>query len=146
MKNFIKAFSVLALAICLAGCVLFIPNYFDPTAEELASANYGKPVDELLVDNILPTAIKSALKDPYSAKIKKYIAPIKGWIANIGGFDDFRGRKYQYGYFVVYKVNAKNSFGAYTGDQSYYFLIRDNKIISSGRENETGWSEWGFVR
>lgn len=75
-----------------------------PTQNELAHANYGKPITTAEFEN----AVKATLKDPYSAHVS-CDTPKKGWY-------DLASMGRRYGYFSACKVNAKNGFGAYTGE------------------------------
>jgi hypothetical protein len=42
------------------------------------------------------------------------------------------------GYQVTVQVNAKNSYGAYSGFSTYYFLFRDNKMINVSEPSSLG--------
>ena len=73
--------------------------------------------------------LKSYLKDPESAVIewgpfsKSYM--VDGLI--YGG-----GTKF--GYRLDAKIKAKNSYGAYTGYQPYYFLIRGDEVVTGYKQ------------
>ncbi len=106
--------AVLALFIC--GCVTA------PTPEELDSADYGaRPIH---YETITKEFLSNVLKDPDSAKydIKE---PCKGYytdppaVALMG-----QKRETKYGWIVDVWVNAKNSYGGYTGYKKYSFLFR----------------------
>lgn len=73
-----------------------------PTQSEIAHANYGNPITTEEFEN----AVRSTFKDPYSAKVSCTV-PEKGW---------YESSSINYGYFSICKVNAKNGFGAYTGE------------------------------
>jgi hypothetical protein len=62
------------------------------------------------------------LYDPLSAKIEWQGEPKRG------DLPDARGRKV-YGYLVLFTVNSRNRFGAYTGKQSHGALIRNGVIV-----------------
>ena len=117
-----KTVHVLRLAILLTfflgGCAT---NQL--TDEQIASADYG-PYPENYRE-IVKAYFSAALKDPYSANYN-FERPYKGYstksILAGGGPDKF-------GYLVKVYVNAKNSFGAYTGWEPYLFLIRNGRII-----------------
>lgn len=100
----------------LSGCGV------QPTKEQLAAADYGafprnyKPKIEAFMSGIL--------KDPESAKYR-YSMPCQGYWSNpaIG-----RWCEIHYGWIVDCEVNAKNSFGGYTGFKPYRFLLRGESI------------------
>jgi hypothetical protein len=80
-----------------------------PTQSEITYANYGKPITTEEFEH----AVRSELKDPYSAHVSCSILE-KGWYSDtihVEGTEDIH-----YGYFSICKVNAKNGFGAYTGE------------------------------
>ncbi|MEI7839253.1 MAG: hypothetical protein WCJ11_02005 [Methylococcaceae bacterium] len=88
-----------------------------PTQSEIAHANYGNPITTEEFEN----AVRSTFKDPYSAKISCTM-PEKGWY-------DLTSQII-YGYFSVCKVNAKNGFGAYTGEDVAVY----QKIVGANGE------------
>ena len=72
------------------------------------------------------------LKDPQSAQIT-YGRVVKGWMYEAKGL--------QFGYLFSVTLNAKNSFGAYTGRRTTVYLLHDKKPVA-------GWSDalplWTF--
>lgn len=110
MKTLIAIASLL-----ISGCVSA------PTAGEMSSADFGPPPTnyEASVREYLSTT----LKDPYSYDLKFLFQPRKDW-SGLGG------RK-QFGYAVCANLNAKNSFGAYSGFKLTYFLIRSDVVVAS---------------
>lgn len=114
MRKFICFFCASAL---LAGCATLSP-------EKLASADCG-PYPENY-EEIIRGWMQEALKDPYSAHLEAG-KPAKGaferGLAAGGG--------YVFGWKVYAKINAKNSYGGYTGNRTYYILIRDGKVFHS---------------
>lgn len=60
------------------------------------------------------------LKDPESARFGKISQPRKEYM--------FHNSQPFFGYSVCASINAKNSYGGYTGSQVVWVLIRDNKI------------------
>lgn len=62
------------------------------------------------------------LHDPLSAKIEWQGEPKRG------DLPDARGRKV-YGYLVLFSVNSRNRFGAYTGKQTHGALIRNGAVV-----------------
>jgi hypothetical protein len=85
-----------------------------PSKEEIATADYGSfPVDH---EGVIRGHMARVLKDPYSAQYEFLNTPSQG----------YWGRTF--GYRVCARVNAKNSFGGYTGGKLYYFLLRDGRV------------------
>ena len=109
MKNFLLLAVVFFL---LGGCAVA------PTQDELASADYGAyPSD---YKDIVQNYMETRLKDPMSAQYSFLNSPRSAW-------NTFGGKKF--GYAVCARVNAKNSFGGYTGGKLNYFLIRNGSVI-----------------
>lgn len=69
------------------------------------------------------------LKDPFSAQYK--FEPIGKEIIQVNIWDKSDKTEYKTycGYQILANVNAKNSFGAYSGWQDYYFLVNNNGIM-----------------
>lgn len=109
----IRAFC--AVACLVAGCAT------KPTDAEFNSADFGTYPTGF--KETITTYLQQVLKDPESAKLKFLNEPKKAW----SGLDG----QSRYGYAVCVDINAKNSFGAYTGFDTSFFLIRDNKITAS---------------
>ena len=65
--------------------------------------------------------LQSALVDANSAKIE--------WEGEPKPADLGRNGEHVYGWLVQFKVNARNRFGAYTGNQSHGALIRDGQVV-----------------
>lgn len=91
-----------------------------PNSQEIASADYGTYPSEYAA--IVSSFMYTKLKDSESAQYRFLFEPKKAWTA-VGGR--------AYGYAVCALINAKNSFGAYTGAHLYYFLIHDGHIVST---------------
>ncbi len=103
------------LLICL--CLLFgcAPR---PTAEQLASADYGAyPYN---YQQVIDRYLAARLKDPASLQYEHIKGPTSIWVPSIASG--------KYGYGVCAYVNAKNSFGGYTGWKIHFFLLRDGAI------------------
>lgn len=111
------------LGLSLIGCADMAQNQKNKT---MTAEDYKKPTN---FQNILPTEIKSNLKDPYSAQINLHSGP-KFTSYRPGFFADY------YGYGVCYSVNAKNSYGGYVGERLFMFIMDGDKIL--WRENQTG--------
>jgi hypothetical protein len=116
MLRAIALSTVLAVGSALSGCAT-------PPATVTQNADYGQfPTDyKLSVRSFLQTY----LKDPESARVRYLTEPIKAYnrAAPIAG-----GNPLQFGYLVVVGVNAKNSYGGYTGEQPMRLLIKDDIV------------------
>lgn len=99
-----------------------------PPYDTWANADYGQPIAKIKLEE----TIRQGLKDPYSALVSCE-EPVKTWYQK-SGFDSkhiFKpnGSAYgcfaaepHYGYSFICTVNAKNGFGAYTGEsKTLYF-------------------------
>ncbi|WP_395406253.1 hypothetical protein ACHMW6_06160 [Pseudoduganella sp. UC29_106] len=104
-------FGVAVLIVAISGCAS------PPTTQELALADYGPAPKNYKVT--VTAHMQMLLKDPDSARYGFYIEPVKG----------YAGRQRVFGWATCVMINAKNSFGGYTGAQQYFFLIRNDKIV-----------------
>lgn len=119
-----KRAAILAMALLLLGCA------GSPTAEETATADYGAMASAVEYKSQIENYFNSNLKDPASIQYKSISPPRKGYvrIAN-----DWVGSSTVYGYMVDATINAKNSYGGYTGFKTYSFLFRDGKLVDVKR-------------
>lgn len=88
-----------------------------PTAAQRANAYYGPRPDDY--QEIIKQYETTRLKDPFSAQYIWDSGPQKHYNYMAG----------QYGWRVCASHNAKNSFGAYTGFEKKYYLIRDGEVV-----------------
>lgn len=96
-----RKFFLFAMIILMAGCATI------PSQQEMANANYGQlPAN---YQDQIKEHFAVMLKDPQSA-IYKFKEPTK----------HYAGR---YGWKVVLFINAKNSFGGYTGEDEKHFMF-----------------------
>lgn len=76
--------------------------------------------------NIVKSYMSQQLKDPDSAKYLNFREPKKYLkIVNV------KNRVAILGYSTCVDINAKNSYGGYTGSKRYWFFIRDGNIVDS---------------
>jgi len=108
--------------ILLSGCALDPsdpPPPAPPSKAQLASADYGSyPSD---YKNVIETYMDQELKDPESARYDYLNQPVRAW-------NNWEGLKF--GYAVCVNINAKNSFGGYSGASPYYFLIYNQQVVT----------------
>jgi hypothetical protein len=90
------------------------------TSVPATSSTYG--VYPANYKQIITDWLQTQLNDPTSAIIVWQTEPKP---ADLPGKD---GKKL-YGYLVIFSVNARNRFGAYTGVQSHGALIRDGGVV-----------------
>jgi hypothetical protein len=122
-------FFVAFLSILLTGCATA------PTAQELASIDYGSyPTDH---KKSVERYLDSTLKDPDSKRIEWLRGPQTMW--SKGGA--LAGVGMSAGYAVCAYVNAKNSFGGYTGAKLSWFLIKNDRVIQAFISTSRGSTE-----
>lgn len=116
MQPYIITKSLLAILILavLTGCASVSPK-------ELATADFGPYPTEH--ENIIKNYAGRMLNDPYSA-VYNFGTPRKG-VAQDG---IALGGKKHFGWIVPVTINAKNDFGAYTGERSHYFFIAEGQV------------------
>jgi len=93
-----------------------------PTREQLASADYGTPIAQDEAEARATAWLQSVLKDPDSLRASwGRVEP--GWQRDglFGGI--------LYGYRLTGDINARNSFGGYTGSKGYIFMFRDGILV-----------------
>lgn len=117
-KLFLTAFIAV-----LSGCAA------PPSAEEFAKADFGPYPEEW--KRIITDYSAARLKDPYSAQYNFLNSPTRGFIG-LGGA--------KYGWAVCALINAKNSYGGYTGGKLSFFLIRNNVVIDASMGDNSGYS------
>lgn len=96
-----------------------------PTAEQLATADYGTPITEADAKAKAQVWMRGVLKDPMSAQYE-WETFERGWVSK--GL--LYGGGYLYGYRLNGRVNARNSFGGYVGPRRYLFMLRDGDIAA----------------
>ena len=103
-----------------------------PTAEEIANADYGVPVSQDDAETKASAYFHNRLKDPMSATYE-WQPVYKGWITEAPIY----GGHHRFGYRLDGQVNAKNSFGGYTGFKQYWLLFQNGEIVSVYGEDST---------
>lgn len=97
-----------------------------PKQADLEAAYYGAPPDQDFAERLAKIAVGVRLKDPDSATYRfdsLYAGYTQSSEVVIGDCEPI------YGYILNTYVNAKNSFGGYTGYKLYVFVFRDNKVV-----------------
>lgn len=116
-----------ALLVVLSGCA------GQPTAEQIAALDYGPPISQEAAEAQAKEAISSRLKDPYTAQFQ--FGPVyQGYVTGSA----LEGRKLSPGYLMDVQVNARNSYGGYTGYTPYKFLFFNGKLAGAWRFSKQG--------
>ena len=110
-----KYFGYLFLLSLLTSCASV------PTEADIDNADYGNNVAKSECIMLAKSFISNKLKDPSSAQFNN-VDCYKGWEGNV----PIAGVKATYGYRFVGNVNAKNSFGGYTGYSPFSGIVRDD--------------------
>ncbi len=83
------------------------------------NADYGSYPDNY--KQLIQAYMSKNLKDPESARYSEFTTPRKEHA--------IENRKAIYGYSSCVMVNAKNSYGGYTGNQLFWFFYRNGEIV-----------------
>lgn len=121
-----RLFIILALAV-LAGCAS------GPTPQDIERADYGQPIAQEQAEERIKQYFNGTLKDPSSAQYQ-FSKVEQGYI--IGSA--FEGKPLFAGYIISANVNAKNSYGGYTGNQGYQFLFQNGLLVKGLKLSPSG--------
>lgn len=118
---------------CLLLCLfMLLTGCMGPTQADIKGAYYGTYPENY--KEIVMSYASRQLKDPDSATYTFMGAPQKGhvyiWRGLVGGL--LTGHVLEFGYKGDVGINAKNSYGGYTGMQRHYYIIRDNQVVLYG--------------
>ncbi len=102
-----------------------------PTQDQLAAADYGAPITQSAAEQQALGLLRTILKDPYSAQIE-WSSVQTGWIREA----PIHGGALRFGYILSASVNAKNSYGGYTGFKPYQFLFFNGDLVSAYSQQE----------
>lgn len=136
-----KYFIMLAMSVPLfTGCAPYhgysgsyttsSPSFYRPSEQEKANADYGKYPDDY--EKIVKDYMGGVLKDPESARYRFDSSPTKSYAPA----ETKQGIRYCW--VVNFKVNAKNGYGGYGGEQIGVVWIKDGRIIHKLLEWEVG--------
>lgn len=104
-----------------------------PSQDEISSANYGRLPNDY--QQQIKNYMASALKDPESARYT-FEPPFKAYSQD-GSMASTSGGVI-YGYASGVQVNAKNSYGGYTGNQLYVFMFSNGVMYDSTQNFKFG--------
>lgn len=112
---------IIFASMMLTGCVPM------PTQQDLAGVDYGVPINQADAEAEVQRTMQGYLKDPQSASYQ--CQPITtSWMSQAGAKIPIK-----YGYGLACGINAKNSFGGYTGAEQYLFLFRHRELTRAQR-------------
>ncbi|MDP2226797.1 MAG: hypothetical protein Q8J78_04915 [Moraxellaceae bacterium] len=122
MKTRFRLLFALA-ALSLAGC--YTPTTQAQYEAQVAQMGYGAalPADW---QGLVKTFMQMRLKDSDSAIWQFDEKTTESW----AGESDRTGTRIAAGHVVKAMINAKNSYGGYTGFEPYQFIIRDGRVIA----------------
>ncbi|HCD3955216.1 TPA: hypothetical protein NBP20_003112 [Enterobacter hormaechei] len=113
MKKLTSVIVLIASVMIISGCA---PK--PPSQAQISAASYGTlPAN---YQEQIKGHMNSVLKDPESARYT-FQPTFKGYSQD-GSMSD-SGGGVRYGYVAPVLVNAKNSYGGYTGNQQYVFMF-----------------------
>lgn len=107
---------IAAVAVVVGGCAT------KPTQADLAQADFGDFPNDY--ETIVKSYYGEVLKDPGSVQYRNITHPKVYATWGMGG-------PTRYGYLVCVTLNAKNSYGGYTGFQTDGILIRNDRVIQT---------------
>lgn len=119
------------ILLLLTGCAV------GPTKQEIAKADYGRPIAEQSAQAIASAWAKGVLKDPGSARFawgKFYKGGRTPSVFEKGGTI--------FGYILEGRVNARNSFGGYTGYRRWVFIFHNGYVVAVFQYQK----QYGMVR
>ena len=114
-----KAIFITPFCILLAACA----SLQLPSEEEIQNADYGTLISQDQAQRIAQSFLNKRLKDPRSAQYE-WGRFYKDWVRR----SLIDGREMIFGYRLDVSVNAKNSYGGYTGFKEYIFMFYDGGI------------------
>lgn len=129
MLYLLRRLAIVSAFCFMAGCAS------GPTPQDIASADYGSSIPQAQAEERVRQYFNGSLKDPMSAQYQ-FSQVSKGYI--VGGAVE--GRPLYAGYIISVNVNAKNSYGGYTGNQAYQFLFQNGLLVKGLKVNPGGMS------
>jgi hypothetical protein len=106
--------------VLLSGCARQVkPEQDLMSTIDFSKADYGTPPPDYKLK--IKAWLESNLKDPYSAKVSEPTA-LRKEVA-------FQNKQPIFGYTTCMGVNAKNSYGGYTGIKGYWFFFHHGEIV-----------------
>lgn len=118
----------LGLFLCIAIGAAFLSGCAPkpPSPVEISTANYGTLPGNY--QDLVKAHFNAVLKDPESARYT-FLPTYKGYSQDGALADSGGGVKF--GYVIPVLVNAKNSYGGYTGNQQYAFIYSNGVLYDT---------------
>ena len=116
------------ILIFAAGLIISAGCTSAPTQDQLDNADFGPEMTQYLCEAAVTEYIKVVLKDPESASYNRFSRCTKqiSWVMS----SDNKHSGRVAGYMISFEVNAKNSFGGYTGATAMHALIRGAELVT----------------
>jgi hypothetical protein len=111
----VRLLAISIICLFVSGCAFQGPM----SSDELRTQDIGQP--PLEYKKIITDWIGTQLKDPYSAHLDIGGDPTAGKMLTDNG--------YVYGWMYIVSVNARNSFGGYTGEEEWDVLINHDQVV-----------------
>lgn len=105
-----------------------------PSATQLAEADIGPMPDQADSERVAREYLNAVLKDPMSA-IVAFSELRRGWYSK-----GFRWDPAKLAWRLPAAVNAKNSYGGYTGAKAYNFFFLEGQLVAVQSQDGQGWS------
>jgi len=121
MKKIILALALSTSALMITGCAPKAPSQV-----AISTAHYEKLPDDY--QEQIKAYFNRVLKDPESARYT-FEPPFKAYSQD-GSLSSTKGGV-SYGYAVGVQVNAKNSYGGYTGNQLYVIMFSNGTMYDA---------------
>jgi len=116
----IRCTAYLALTLALAGCATYETPHLTP-------ADWGPAPSAASYEPAIKTYFEDLLKDPDSARFR-FGPPLRAY-QQYGALSGQAGKVKWVGYILQVNVNAKNSFGGYTGYKRYDVLLNNTGSV-----------------
>lgn len=128
MKS-LGALIVIVLALLVPGCATSEPTgpkFVAPTPSEIQASDPG-PV---------PTDYEAAIREFWASRLKDPTSPLYAFRSPVKGYSSRLpdGQPYCFGWRIPYALNAKNSYGGYSGNEAYSGFFKDGKLRAMYRE------------
>ena len=118
-------FILCLMAYMLSGCASYTPpTFYKATDAEIAAADIGSLPEDY--QQLIKNHMQQILKDPESARYRFPKAPEK-----IAHLKTNPNEPFKFYWRINYFVNAKNSYGGYTGEHEYAADIKNGAVVEA---------------
>ena len=122
-KKVSKILGALVLSCLLISCSS------GPTQQQVDNADYGDDMSPAECTAAVERVIMARLKDPESVRFRHQTCYQSYWESGVGANFGLKGNGVMFGWIQHGEVNAKNSFGGYTGFQPYKMMLRNGRVV-----------------